>query len=355
MDLSLHSSSDRDFFRFTTPQAGFVVLKMEADLEQGDVRGKVLDAEDNVVFEKTSAMNDWEVLFPVEEGEEYVLEFFPMTEEVHPSYSFSVINQLLPDGNEPDSFSDPTSLGSLSLGQSMVVSDQNRDDPLDIDYFEFTTESEGSLLIRLNLLFPHPDNPDESHILTFQLTNIDTSFSFAPANSIPGESHLEWSSTNMPAGFYRIEVQAYGSAMTPGYELVINSGVPKDFSEYAAAAGQAGAGFEGELALMYAFGVPASSVGVTQAPDIEVDVVSPGLEPRMMVTPALSDTRLPIRVEMSTDGVTWDLVPASSFTNPAIGNPIPIGSSGPGPVFDRSNLPGDPKKAFFRLAVENAE
>jgi len=347
--MSLHTSSDRDFYRMESTVNGFIALSLEAELTFGDVRMRVTDIDGNILREKTNSASEWGGLFQVETGKAYLVEVFAQAGQLHPEYHLSIQQQLAADDNEPnDTPATATILESLVANVSTLVNNQNRDRRNDNDYFRISKLFAGRIQVKLSSSEPHP-----AGLPSLVLSLLDSSDS-SILTAVPiqeGQNSITILSDDLESGAYLIQVSA-SNQLTARYGLEITAFASGGFPEYAAQAGLPGAPFEGALGRHYAFGTKAINIGITSDPSLSTLLNPAGENVFFLTSPSfLSNSRAEISYEFSTDGETWNLLPSSAFRNTAMPNPIPPGYTGSSPIVDSFRLPSQPLKALLRFRV----
>ena len=208
--LTIHDAGDDDWFKWTAFTGGDITIDLLFPHAFGDLALEFYDSGRNLVASSQTATDNEQVMATVQAGKKYVVHVFGVNGDLHPGYSLSIDGpEILPDAFEPnDNMSNAADLGSGDQSHEGLTIHEGSDE----DWFEWTPSLDGPLVV--DFLF-------KSSLGDIDVELFDADNQLLTSSSSFGDNEqLEY---DVFAGeSYFIHVAAFGLAVQPDYDLVIN-------------------------------------------------------------------------------------------------------------------------------------
>jgi uncharacterized protein YkwD len=158
-NLSLHTSSDVDFFRFVPEGTAMATYEIEFDRTKGHIDIELQDSSGKVLAQSSGQSNKKTVVYQADAGKVYFLKVFG---QANPSYSLKIDGPeaITPDAYEPnDSLQSAVNLNGASPNINQLSLHSNHD----IDFYKYTALANGSA--EFNLEFLHSQGNIDMQLL----------------------------------------------------------------------------------------------------------------------------------------------------------------------------------------------
>ncbi len=213
-DLTLHRSSDRDYFKLVAGATGTLKVTAEFGIALGDVDLQLYDSARRLVAQATTHTSNELLQAQITRGETYYIVALGFQDSMNLGYKLSVDVPDLPPAPAADRFepnqssTSPTAIGPEDVTQTNLTLHSSSDE----DWFRFTAANTGPLTIDLS--FTHADGD-----VDIQLLNSNG----ATLNQSVGLTNTERVTTQAEAGkTYLLKVFGKAGSLSPSYTLQVD-------------------------------------------------------------------------------------------------------------------------------------
>ncbi|MEX2140126.1 MAG: S8 family serine peptidase [Pirellulales bacterium] len=214
-NLSIHFSSNDDYYRFTPEITGLVTANVLFSHDDGDLDVDFYDANRTLLRSSASTDDRERIVSLVTAGQTYYLQVYGYDGETNPNYSLEIVVSQAPPGDrfEPnDSFAQATDLGTLGNRSEANLSIHLPDND---DFYRFTAAVSGALTT--DLLFSHAAGDLDLVLYNASLTEL------ADSSSSDDNERIVF---NVIAGQnYYLQVYGFFGETNSNYTLTANLGV----------------------------------------------------------------------------------------------------------------------------------
>lgn len=217
-NLSIHASTNADFYRVTASESGPMAFRASFLNSQGDVDLEVFDSTRTRVGRSDSTQNSEQVSINAVAGQYYYVRVYGYNGATNPNYTLVVDQPEGVSGGAPDQFEDndtfATARGLAAIDQAFANLNINTSG--DDDYYKITPTNSG--LLSVSLAFLHAEGDIDLEILTASQARLDRSDS---------SGNSEQASVQVTAGqTYYIRVYGYRGAVNEHYSMTIDVPAP---------------------------------------------------------------------------------------------------------------------------------
>ena len=205
-DLSIHTASDRDFFKFITTGAGTSADYIDVLFSQaaGDVDAQLLDAEGNVLTSSTGTSDNERLSLQGRAAGTYFVEVFGFS-SARNSYQLAFQAPAAPAGDRYETNDTRQTATDLAIvSGARTIADLSIHTASDRDFFQFVTAGLGTSADYIDVLFSHAAGDVDAQLLD--------SAGNVLASSTGASDNERISLQGLPAGTYYIEVYGYSGA-----------------------------------------------------------------------------------------------------------------------------------------------
>ncbi|WP_035367395.1 pre-peptidase C-terminal domain-containing protein, partial [Dolichospermum circinale] len=225
-NLSIHTSSDQDWFQFTIANAGTEsdYVRIEFTHSLGDVDLKLYDLNGNEVGSSTGINNAEEISLDGLAAGTYRVKIYGYNSAVNPDYTLTINAPpaTIIDTFEPNNTrATATNLNALLQAGEQILALDNPARPLSIyttgdeDWYKFTIAGAGDYTHYAKIEFEH--NQGDIDFELYNATGTQLDYSNGVSNS------EEISLDGLVAGDYYLRVFGYNNATNPEYSLFVNA------------------------------------------------------------------------------------------------------------------------------------
>ncbi len=229
--LTIHSSSDNDYFKFTPAYTSTAVVDVYFSDLDGDIDVQVFNSTQTLLAGGFTTTDDEHVPFPVVAGQQYFVRVYGYNGAVNAHYNLQVTAPIPDDRFESNNYFD--SATDLGVVRTRFEPDLSINEEHDHDYFRFTAESTTTAAV--DLTFLHVDGNVDVLIYDANRTPI------AGGNSHTDNEHVEFPVTAGQSYFVVVHVSSFfaGADTNYNYDLAITVPIPPDRFEANQSAGTA--------------------------------------------------------------------------------------------------------------------
>ena len=213
-NLSIHSSTDADYYRVTASAPGTMAFRLSFQHAQGDVDMEVFDSNQTRIGQANSTQDSEQFSFAAVAGQYYFVRVYGYSGATNPSYSFIVDQPAGTNGGVADPFEEND---SFAAARSLSAIDQtynglNINATGDDDYYSVIPTASGTMTV--SLAFLNSQGDIDLELLNAAQTRLAISDSTNDREQI---------SLPVTAG-QAVYIRAFGyrGATNPNYSLVID-------------------------------------------------------------------------------------------------------------------------------------
>jgi hypothetical protein len=208
-DLSIHTTSDRDFFKFVTTGPGTSAHYVDVLFSHaaGDVDARLLDASGNVLTSSTGSSDSERLSLQGLPASTYYLEVYGYS-GARNTYQLAIQAPPAPSGTSGDRYETnetrQTATDLRTISGAITVADLSIHTGSDRDFFKFVTTGPGTSAHYVDVLFSHAAGDVDAQLLDAS-GNVLT-------ESTGTSDNERLSLQGLPAGTYFVEVFGYSGA-----------------------------------------------------------------------------------------------------------------------------------------------
>ncbi|MFO0806899.1 MAG: pre-peptidase C-terminal domain-containing protein [Gemmataceae bacterium] len=221
-NLSIHNSTDQDWFKFTLPASGVTgnSVRIAFAHSAGDIDMQLLNSAGTVLASSSGTSDSEEISLAGYTAGTYFLKVYGYNGATNPNYSLTVNGPTPPSGPAADALeANNTSTTATNFGRvtgTVTRSNLSIHTTTDQDWFRFETVATGAAGHQVQIAFQHSlGDLDMVLYAADGTTQIGSSAGTGNTETI--------SLSGKSAGVYFLKVYGYSGALNPNYSLTITS------------------------------------------------------------------------------------------------------------------------------------